>query len=93
MNTTISSDKTEFEPVVEFQLTPEQVRLQPYFQKVADPKDWKAPILAYIRKEDLDGVLEAVRFYTATEAVYVDLYNGWVQVRADGYRRGPAGDH
>lgn len=78
---------------VELMRTPDQIRLEPFFQKVAHPKDWKAPILAYVRHEDLDVVLEAIQFYTATTATFENLNDGWFRVKSIGYRRGPAGDH
>jgi len=60
------------------------------FDKVANPNDWRAPINAVIHKRDLNRVVAAIEFYTATETKTNDLGN-YVQVMSVGYRNGPAG--
>lgn len=65
------------------------------FAKVSNPKDWKAPIDAWIPASDKSITLEAISFFTAAgvrvEAVKKDLSE--VRVVSCGYRLGPAGDH
>lgn len=66
------------------------------FHDVCNPDDWKAPIDAYLNNDPdyIDQVVAAIVFFTATEPV-LDYSPEKVSVRitADGYRRGPAGDH
>lgn len=40
----------------------------------------------------LDDIVEAIQFYTATIPV-VTRIGGMISIKADGYRRGPAGDN
>lgn len=69
------------------------------FDAVANPADWKAPIDARVTRDVLaranvtiEDILEAVEFFTATTAtVSTPDMHGARSVRADGYRRGPAG--
>jgi len=68
-------------------------KLKPLFDSICDPKDWKAPIKAYVRDFKRADIAEAIVFYTATEAAFEDAGNGWLKVTAPGYRMGPAGDH
>ena len=68
--------------------------LRKAFDKVCDPKDWKAPIAATCRGEHLLLIREAIRFMTATEPkVELDTRNMRYLVTSKGYRAGPAGDH
>jgi hypothetical protein len=78
---------------------------------VVDPtcqgRDWKAPIDTYGSPAvferlctqlnvTLDDVLEAIRFFTATEPTVTrepSPAGEILRIRADGYRKGPAGDH
>lgn len=78
---------------IEFQMTPEQARLTPWFDRVVSKVDWKAPIKAFCRAEDMAITAEAIAFFTATEAAFEDAGCGWLRVTATGYRMGPAGDH
>ncbi|MFA5999396.1 MAG: hypothetical protein WC783_00245 [Candidatus Paceibacterota bacterium] len=74
------------------------------FNKVCDPKDWKAQISAWVNVEDIPITLAAIEFFTATKGSYdenLDFVN-YVQgittdkmvrmhlIKADGYRLGPA---
>ena len=62
-----------------------------YFRLVADPKDWKAPIDAKVPKNlDLNALQDAIVHFTATEPTFVTS-GDYVQVKAAGYRAGPAG--
>lgn len=67
--------------------------LKPFFDEVCNPKDWKAPIDAFIRPKDKLRTAEAILFFTATTARFEKQLNGWLRVIAKGYRNGPAGDH
>lgn len=69
--------------------------LKPFFDKVCNPKDWKAPIDACIREEERFRVYEAIQFFTGTQADFtaMDMPIGWLRVTSIGYRNGPAGDH
>lgn len=74
-------------------LQAEHVELKPYFDQVCDRHDWKRPIDAFCRIEDAEKVMRAISFFTATSAKLTRMNYEWVRVQADGYRRGPAGDH
>jgi len=74
----------------------EKATLEPVFNRLHDPADWKAPIDAFCRREERAVVARAIEFFTATQARFSEPYpasKGWLRVQADGYRRGPAGDH
>jgi hypothetical protein len=74
----------------------EKAELEPHFDAVRNTQDWKAPIDSLCRREDKDKVARAIEFFTATEATFSEMHprsEGWVRVEADGYRKGPAGDH
>lgn len=71
------------------------------FAVVRNPRDWKAPIdidLIGIAPEEAGKYLDAIVFFTATEATARATPSGIPGVRATkikalGYRLGPAGDH
>lgn len=65
------------------------------FNMVHNPEDWKARINKVIPGHPVtkQKVAEAIMFYTATTATFTNLDDGRALVQADGYRRGPAGDH
>ena len=63
------------------------------FDLVKNPIDWKAPIHAVIEEDERYTVSSAIIFYTATVPVFEDIGEGKLQVIADGYRNGPAGDY
>ncbi len=63
------------------------------FDRVRDPRDWKAPILAVIPVEERPLVEKAVRWFTETTPEF-DPAPGATDrlvVRAAGYRLGPSG--
>jgi len=64
------------------------------FDAISDPEDWRAPISRWIPC-DMVGIAQvAVEFFTCTELKVVagpQALTGYVLVRADGYRMGPAG--
>ena len=68
-------------------------RLERMFNRLADPADWKAPVKATIREDELWVAREAVEFYTATTLRVVERCGSRLVVAALGYRMGPAGDH
>lgn len=72
-----------------------QEELQEAFDIVKDPQDWKNPIVwvGEMCDETLACVREAIVYFTATEATVSDMGDGNLQIEADGYRMGPAGDH
>lgn len=63
------------------------------FDRVRDPRDWKAPIRSVIPAEERDLVEKAVRWFTGTTPAFeaapgeTDRLVVW----APGYRDGPAG--
>ncbi|HUV65385.1 MAG TPA: hypothetical protein VMW24_15925 [Sedimentisphaerales bacterium] len=78
-------------------------RLQHAFSRVASKADWRAPILGFVHRRDLDVTKYAVQFYTSTELVETGAVSAFIpgseheldllEVKAIGYRAGPAGDH
>ena len=61
------------------------------FDNVKDQKHWKNPINSCVRAEDVEVTMEAIVFFTATEATLGEnLNNGWYKISAPGYYRGPA---
>lgn len=75
----------------------DEKKLKAAFKLVQNKTDWKAPIDAYVKVEDLDelgltltDIRDAVVFYTATELTLARQGAGYY-VRAAGYRAGPAG--
>lgn len=63
------------------------------FDRVRDPRDWKAPIRAVIPVAERPIVEQAVRWFTETEPRFeaVPDQTDRVLVVAPGYRLGPAG--
>ena len=78
-----------------------------FFDLVKNKEHWKNPIQSYCTSEEIKGVSAAIEFYTATHPSFDYLCevehgkeNGRFKVgdhiflvRAEGYRKGPAGDH
>lgn len=64
------------------------------FERVRNPRDWKAPIRAVIPAAQRPVVEKAVLWFTATVPVFMAASGatGRLVVRAPGYRLGPAGD-
>lgn len=73
----------------------EIAELDAIFSAIQNPADWREPIAAWIAPAAFAKAAEAVSFYTATALRVVGMrpLDGWLYVEADGYRRGPAGDH
>lgn len=74
----------------------EHNELKPYFDAVCNKRDWKSPIDAFCRRDDLPRVKRAIAFFTATDAIHQEVMppnSEWVRVLSIGYRQGPAGDH
>jgi hypothetical protein len=82
--------------------------LKAAFELVETKGDWKAPIESYCTTDEVKIIAEAIKFFTATEAHfdYIGVYSTpdggatrfkvgdhIMKVRADGYRKGPAGDN
>lgn len=63
------------------------------FDRVRDPRDWKAPIRAVIPEDQRSVVEQAIRWFTDTEPVFIAGPRGGTDlvVLAPGYRRGPTG--
>ena len=64
------------------------------FDRVRNPRDWKAPIRAEIAVAERPVVEQAVYWFTATVPVFLHAPGAATRllVRAPGYRLGPAGD-
>ncbi len=63
------------------------------FDRVRDPRDWKAPIRAVIPEEQRLVVEHAIRWFTDTEPVFLPGPGAGRElvVLAPGYRLGPTG--
>ena len=68
------------------------------FKRVQNPYDWREPIDCIVYAKDqseLDVIVEAIMFYTATKAtirqVGIPAYSRTYRITAVGYRAGPAG--
>lgn len=75
-----------------------QKKLEQAFDRVKDPRDWKAPIAANVLSSQLDITCEAIAHFTATGARFClagqnDAGQLIYHVTSPGYRAGPAGDH
>lgn len=64
------------------------------FDRVRDPRDWKAPIESVIPAVDRSVVEKAVLWFTNTVPTFApaDELPTHLVVRAHGYRGGPVGD-
>lgn len=72
-----------------------QEQLAAAFDRVCDPRDWKAPIEAEILEQDRIVVEQAVHWFTDTVPMFTALpgASGRLEVRARGYRLGSADTH
>jgi hypothetical protein len=63
------------------------------FERVRNPRDWKAPIRAVIAADERPVVEKAVFWFTATVPFFRPAVGGsdHLIVRSRGYRLGPAG--
>jgi hypothetical protein len=72
-----------------------QQELDAAFRRVAPAGDWRAPISAEVRGDDVNVVCAAITHFTASEptiAEVVERKNGrFYRIEAAGYRAGPAG--
>jgi len=72
----------------------EKAQLEPVFDRVRNPEDWKAPISAICEHHEMEIVRRAIVYFTATEPTFTERAGTrFLNVTASGYRRGPAGDH
>lgn len=64
------------------------------FDRVRDPRDWKAPIESEIPASERGVVEQAVLMFTNTVPTFAETADApeRLVVRAPGYRRGPLGD-
>lgn len=88
--------KTEIKTATANLFDLEQNTLRKAFDRVANSNDWRAPIDAVVVVLDdaeLEDIRDAVEFFTATQATITLVDGRTYRVQADGYRRGPAGDH
>lgn len=71
-----------------------QDQLAAAFDRVRDPRDWKAPIRAVIKPEQQAVVAQAVRWFTDTDPEFLSAPDatGRLLVIAPGYRHGPTGN-
>jgi hypothetical protein len=63
------------------------------FHQICNPTHWKGPINAVVPVRIASIYKEAIRFYTATEAVQEPFDDEHVRLISVGYHAGPAGDH
>jgi hypothetical protein len=68
-----------------------QRKLNDAFDKVHNPKDWRAPIRAVVKKKDLATAIEAIEYFTATQVTVKPAGKNIFRVSSVGYRMGPAG--
>lgn len=68
--------------------------LKKVFDMICNPTDWKVPIAISVGGEMVIPVVEAIKFFTATNAkVSLNVDTMRYLVTSEGYRNGPAGDH
>jgi hypothetical protein len=65
-------------------------QLRAAFEKVEDKTNWKNPIKAYIKPEEIEITKAAIEFFTATQATFKNIDINKVWVEAPGYYNGPA---
>lgn len=78
------------------QLESEKRYLEPYFDAVVNPADWRAPISAVVSFTDLEPTIRAIQFFTATTPTVSPIPDHCgnplrFRVTSCGYRNGPAG--
>lgn len=84
----------------------ERNELKEAFDLVKNPVHWKDPIDSVCTTDEVKIIAEAIEYFTATKASFDYLGivmareqgrfkagDHLMKVRADGYRKGPAGDH
>jgi len=80
---------------------PTHSELKAAFDKVCNSQDWKAPIAARVKADDVAITVAAIEYFTATTADILEydthgnriVPKGQFLISSIGYRRGPAGDH
>lgn len=75
-----------------------QAELKNAFDRVCNPRDWKAPINALVLGTDLEITRAAIEHFTGTIPLHHfagldDDCASVYQITSPGYRAGPAGDH
>jgi len=84
-----------------------RARMNKAFDVVCNHADWRAEIIMFgteslmlevmrLRKTSLEEVADAVEFMTATKLEITRYFaegQPMIKIHADGYRKGPAGDH
>ena len=75
-----------------------EMEMNEAFKRVQNPTDWRGPINAVVRVDsqvELDEIVKAIMFYTATKATAFRLsgqgFGQAYRITAAGYRAGPAG--
>ena len=59
--------------------------LTPFFNAVCDKTNWKLPIKATIRREDLAQTIRAIEWFAGSRTTVTDLGSDQVCVEAPGY--------
>jgi hypothetical protein len=68
--------------------------LRTVFEALHTPQDWKGPIAVTMTGDSVLTATAAIEFFTGTTpTVTLNIATMRYLVEADGYRRGPAGDH
>lgn len=67
-------------------------QLKATFDSICDPLDWKAPIDAYCKPEDMNIVYQSIKHHTGTQATFLPAGVRGMRVLSEGYRMGPCGD-
>lgn len=88
----MNSSMTDIIQTIENGTTPHDIELQRAFALVEDKDDWRGPIDATIRCDQVGIVREAIIHFTATKPSFHSTeIPGQVRVVSAGYRNGPAG--
>lgn len=68
--------------------------LRETFNRFVPDNDWKAPVVGFCERASRFKVETAIVHFTATVPTFIQIGQSiWFQVKAIGYRAGPAGDH
>lgn len=67
--------------------TEEQMKAS--FKKLGMAQDWQGRICAEVPNSEKDVIVEAILFYTGTEADITSVPTGNLKVMSWGYRKGP----
>lgn len=87
------------EPTVYLQYT--QAQLEKAFNEICDPADWRNPIDAPVKLDDVLIYISAVEYFTSTQVECIPFKDGqqlneidgvaYIRLTSVGYRMGPAG--